>query len=160
MLKWYLVLTKLKSELRVKEYLWHRHGLESFFPVFPPRKHQSKTGIPLFSRYIFTHCNLNRDYQKIQYAPGVTHLVRFGETIVPVAEDVIVCLKARCDERDRILPRDFEVGQQVVVREGIFRGCEGIISEKRGKRRIQLLIQVAYQHSKIELDVDQVLEKR
>jgi len=156
MLRWYLILTKLKSEIRVKEILESRHNLETFFPVFPAKKSQSRTGIPLFSRYVFTRCNLDQDFAKIQYAPGVTQMVRFGSTIVHVSDAVFLCLRSRCDDNDRIIPQDLEVGQPVKIREGIFQGCEGIIQEKRGRRRIQLLIQVAFQESKVELDVDQV----
>lgn len=154
---WYLVTTKLKSERRVKENLLHSHQLETFFPVYPPRKKSSKTGLPLFPRYVFVHFDLQRDFQKVQYTPGVTRVVQFGETFIPVPDDVIACLRDRCDREDHILPPKLTQGQRVRVKEGVFEGCEGIIQEKRGNRRIQLLHQLAYGNTiKIEVDNSEV----
>jgi len=154
---WYLVTTKLKSERRVKDNLWGSHRLETFFPVYAPRKKTSKAGLPLFPRYVFVLFDLNQDFQKVQFTPGVTRVVQFGETFIPIPQDVIDCLKARCDEDDHILPPELVQGQRVRVKEGVFRGCEGIIQEKRGNRRIQLLHELAYgQTIKIELDNSEV----
>ncbi len=157
LLAWYLVTTKLKSESRVKENLEKNHDMEIFYPVFPPRKKSSQVGLPLFARYIFAKFDLERDFQKVQFAPGVTRVVCFGNTYIPVPEDVITCLKNRCDEEDRILPVELATGQRVRVKNGVFEGCEGIIREKRGNKRIQLLHQLAFGHSiKIEVDASEV----
>ena len=154
---WYLVTTKLKSEIRVKENLDRKYGLEAFFPVFPPRKRTSATGLPLFPRYVFVRFELERDLHKVQYAPGVSRVVVFGATHIPVPDDVIVCLKSRCDQMGHILPPDLATGQKVRVKQGVFEGCEGIIREKRGNRRIQLLLELAYGPPvKVEIDKSEV----
>lgn len=149
---WYLVGTKLKCELKVKQNLFHKYGLMSFFPVFPPKKAKSAIGLPLFPRYVFVRCDLERDFQKIQYTPGVTKMVCFGAVYPPIPDEVIHCLQARCDEHDQIMSLPvvkeevpvFEKGQVVRIKEGLFEGCQGIIQEKRGNRRVQLLLEMAY----------------
>ncbi len=149
---WYLVTTKLKSEIRVKDNLDRKYGLETFFPVYPPKKQKSRVGLPLFARYVFVLFDLEKDFQKIQYTPGVSRVVCFGNTFVPVPDEVIECLRNRCDEEDHILPPELVTGQKVRVKNGLFEGCEGIIQEKRGNRRIQLLLELAYGPSmKIEI---------
>ena len=154
---WYLVTTKLKNELRVKQNLYSQHRLESFFPVYPPKKKGSPVGLPLFARYIFVKCDIGHDHQKVKYTPGVTRIVAFGESIVPVPDEVIDCLKARCDAQDRVLPPSLAAGQKVRVTGGVFEGCEGIIREKRGARRIQLLHKLAFgQERKIEVGISDV----
>lgn len=157
MLGWYLVTTKLKSESRVKENLENNYDLQIFYPVFPPKKKSSPVGLPLFARYIFAKFDLELDFPKVQYAPGVTRVVSFGNTYISVPEDVISCLKNRCDEDGRILPTELTTGQRVRVKTGVFEGCEGIIREKRGNKRIQLLHQLAFGHAiKIEVEASEV----
>ena len=114
---WYLAITKLKSELRVKQNLWANHELTTFFPTFRPKKNASPIGLSLFPRYIFISCDLRRDFSKIQYTPGINRLVAFGDSHSPVSADVISCLKARCNDDDQIIHQEaeFEAGQQVRV---------------------------------------------
>jgi transcriptional antiterminator RfaH len=154
---WYLVTTKLKSELRVKQNLIANHGLATFFPVYPARKASSPVGLPLFPRYVFVQFDLERDYRKVQFTPGVSKIVAFGEAFVPVPTEVIDCLRQRCDTQDILLPPELLEGQKVRVRQGIFDGCVGIIREKRGHRRVQLLLEMAYGLSfKVEVDITEV----
>ena len=154
---WYLVTTKLKSEIRVKQNLLSKHGLETFFPVYPARKKTSAIGLPLFARYVFVNFDLAQDFHKVQYSPGVSRVVSFGNEFTPVPEDVITCLRNRCDALDVILPPELMTGQRVRVKKGIFEGCEGIIQEKRGNRRIQLLLDLAYGPAlKIEVATSEV----
>lgn len=156
MLDWYLVLTKLRSEQKVKETLLAQHDLQTFFPVLPRKGVRTVYTTPLFPRYVFVHCWLERDFQKIQFAPGVTRLVSFGSQFLPVPQDVVDCLRARCDPFDTVLPPALEAGRKVRVRRGVFKGCEGIIHEKRGHRRVQLLLELAFGLCKVELDEDLV----
>jgi len=154
---WYLVTTKLKSELRVKENLSLRHNLEVFFPHFPAKKASSPIGLPLFPRYVFVYCDRDRDFGNIQYTPGVSRIVMFGETVIPVPDEVIKYLKERCGVNDEILPANLNRGQKVRIKGGIFSGCEGIIREKRGNKRIQLLLELAYGNElKIEIGASDV----
>ncbi len=154
---WYLVTTKLKSELRVKQNLSANHGLETFFPVYPARKSSSPVGLPLFPRYVFVNFALERDFRKVQFTPGVSKVVAFGEAFIPVPSEVIDCLRQRCDVHDILLPPELLTGQKVRVRQGIFDGCIGIIREKRGQRRVQLLLEMAYGPSfKVEVDISEV----
>ena len=154
---WYLVTTKLKSEIRVKQNLDRKHGLETFFPTYPARKANSPIGLPLFARYVFVHFDVDEDLHKVQYSPGVSKVISFGPTFEPVPEEVILCLRDRCDPNDVILPPDLVQGQRVRVNKGIFEGCQGIIQEKRGNRRIQLLLEMAYGPAvKVELSSSEV----
>ncbi|CAM2007821.1 NGN domain-containing protein [Acanthopleuribacter pedis] len=154
MLGWYLITTKLKSEHRVKLNLERTHGITCFFPTYPAKKSNSPVGMPLFARYVFVHCDMEHSKHKVQFAPGVSRVVTFGDRFIPIPDAVIDCLKARCDAND-VLCDDPELvsGTRVRVKRGIFEGCEGIIREKRGNRRIQLLLELAYgKLVKIEID--------
>jgi len=154
---WYLVTTKLKAEIRVKDNLERNHGIETFFPHYAPRKRGSRTGLPVFARYVFVRCDPERDFRKIQYTPGVTRIVTFGDTVIPVPDEVVEALRIRCDENEQILPPELITGQKVRVRSGLFDGFEGIIKEKRGNKRIQLLLELAYgQELKVEVDASEV----
>lgn len=158
MLAWYLATTKLKSELRVKQNLEINHQLETFFPVYAAKKANSPIGLPLFPRYVFVRFDLERDFRKVQYTPGVSKIVIFGERHIPVPDDVITCLRSRCNTSDVLLPPELAEGQKVRVQRGIFDGCEGIIREKRGTRRVQLLLDLAYGPSvKVEVDTSEVV---
>jgi len=154
---WYLVTTKLKAEWRVQGNLLAKHELETFVPRYAKSKHNSASGLPLFARYVFVRCEPERDFPKIQFTPGVSKIVSFGGRAVPIPEDVILCLRQRCDENEEIKPPSLDAGQKVRVTKGIFDGCEGIIKEKRGNRRIQLLLELAYgKELKVELDTSEV----
>ena len=153
---WYLVTTKIKSEQRVQNNLLARHELETFVPRYPKSKTSSATGLPLFARYVFVRCDPERDFGKIQYTPGVSKIVMFGERATPVPEDVIACLYARCDENQEVKPPALDAGQKVRVKQGFFDGCEGIIREKHGNKRIQLLLKLVSSEWKVELDASEV----
>ena len=141
---WYLITTKLKSELKTKNNLMNYSGVETFFPVFPTRRKNSPIGLPLFPRYVFVYFNLQQDFTKVKFTPGVGKIVSFGATFIPIPDDVIHCLKSRCDKYDVLLEEDASEGKKVRVREGIFEGCQGIIKEKRGNLRVQLLLELAF----------------
>lgn len=154
MVGWYLITTKLKSELRVKLNLERTHQITCFFPTYPAKKSNSPVGMPLFARYVFVHCDMEQSKHKVQFAPGVSRVVTFGDRFTPVPDEVIACLKARCDGNDVLHdPNASEPGTRVRVKRGVFEGCEGIIREKRGARRIQLLLELAYGHV-IKTEVD------
>ena len=157
-LNWFLVTTKLKSELRVRENLQRNHQLETFFPHFAPKKVGSAIGLPLFARYVFVLCNPERDFRKIQYTPGVSRIVSFGEAVVPIPDEVVAGLKLRCGEDDQVLQQNnLAAGQKVRVKHGVFDGFEGIIKEKHGNKRIQLLLDLAYGNElKVEVDASEV----
>jgi transcriptional antiterminator RfaH len=154
---WYLLTTKLKSELRVKQNLLERLAIETFFPVFPAKTAGSPIGLPLFPRYVFAHFDLHQEFDKVQYSPGVSRLVSFGDIPKAVPDEVIACLRTRCDNNDVLVHTDLIKGQKVKVTTGVFEGCQGIISEKRGNNRIQLLMALAFGPPiKVELDLLEV----
>lgn len=152
---WYLVITKLKGEPRVKQNLEANHQLECFFPAYPPRKASSPVGLPLFPRYVFVRCEPERDFPKIQYTPGVSRIVTFGETVLPVPDDVVAALKERCNDFGELKPKPPPEGSRVRVRTGLFEGFEGIIKEKRGNRRVKLLLDLAYGQV-LDLDASEI----
>ena len=137
-----MVTTKLKSELKAKQNL-ELEGVESFFPTYRPKK-RGTAGAPLFPRYLFVRCDLERDFECVRFARGVSRFVSFGSQYIPLSEHIIVGLKASCNDQGVIERRGFEVGERVRVVKGAFAGCVGIIQETCEDRRIKLLLEIAY----------------
>lgn len=153
MKQWFLLTTKLKNERRVKMGLETKHQIPVYFPLYPGKKQ-----VALFPRYVFARFDLLQDIDKVRYAPGVGRIVSFGDDPTPVSEEIIACLRERCESGQDFVCPTLEAGQTVSITQGIFEGCQGIIDEKRGSNRVQLLLKVAFGRSlKVELNTKDVV---
>jgi len=155
---WYLIQTKSGQENTARINL-ERQGYKVYLPIAPVRRRRrGKTYLesgPMFPLYLFI--NLSEgidDWGPIRSTIGVARLVRFGQVPAQLPDRLIQALKSREDVNgvQIIMEREYESGDKIRIIEGPFEGYEAIIHSKSAKERTVILLKLAENHVKLELN--------
>lgn len=152
---WFVVQTKPRQEERAKEHLNLQGGCV-FLPMTPVSKN-SRQGLihqlsPLFPGYLFLHAEMNSPIlSKIRSTRGARGLLRFGETIMTVDENIITDLKRRCEQMEE--EPEFIAGQFVTMKSGPFKDYQGIFAETDGDKRAIIFINLLNQQQRLVVDI-------
>ena len=162
MKNWYLIHTKPKQESIAKDNLKKQNYLV-YLPMVIVRRKRRNRSIrvieTLFPRYLFINLDdATDDWSPIRSTIGVSSLVRFGVIPAKISEDLIATIKKRENEEGihELQAGDFEEGQKVRIAEGPFEGYEAIFKSKSGQERAVLLINIAQNLSRIQIDIDKI----
>jgi len=129
--------------IRAKEHL-ERQAVACLSPMVTLEKiirgKRAAINEPLFPNYLFIEFDPERIHTTtISATRGVSHFVRFGNLPVTIAAEVI-------DElRDHVYegvtdPQTPQVGDRVIITDGVFEGLEAIYTEPDGDARSMLLL--------------------
>lgn len=154
---WYCARTRPKHEHIAAASLERKLSLEVFHPRLRLEK-ATRRGVvrsvePLFPCYIFIRCDAEV-LQEVRYVPGISSLVRFGDR-VPVVPDEVVEELRQCFEmgepmevQEPLMP-----GSEVTVAEGAFMGSSGIVLKVLpARRRVQILLDFLGRTTVAEVD--------
>jgi transcriptional antiterminator RfaH len=155
---WYCARTKPKHEHLVAANLTRNLGLEVFNPRLKLER-STRRGVvrvveSLFPCYIFVRCDVEQKADEIRYVSGMSSLVRFGDKIAVVPEEVIGEL-AECFETDEPLPVEDQLnsGTEVTVAGGAFLGFNGVVLRVLpAKQRVQVLLDFLGRATVAEVD--------
>jgi transcriptional antiterminator RfaH len=144
---WYVLHTNPRQEMRVESNL-QAWGVEVYLPKIKERhlnQHNNKyTWLikPLFLRYLFARFRFNVYGPKIRYTRGVRQVVGFGETPLPIDDEIIELIRSRHDELGYIkLADEIRPGDEVVVKDGVFKGIHGIFERNMSNSdRVMILL--------------------
>ncbi len=141
--RWYACYTRARHEKRVDGYLT-RNGVESYLPMVP-RLRQWKdrkkwVNWPMFPSYVFARFTLGRMHD-ILVVPGVSTIVRTHGYPAPIPEEELQNLRRFADAAlaAGVCPDPVPLvaeGDWVRITDGAFRGVEGRVVERRGRRRV------------------------
>jgi transcription elongation factor/antiterminator RfaH len=163
--RWYTVETKPRCEDRVALWLQRR----ALAPVFLPRLESVRRlrdrnvhrVSPLFPSYLFVRISAeSRQWDAVRWTPGVKDIVRMAGVSVPIPDDAIEVLKARCQARGYIpweskLRRD----SQVRIIDGPFAGLQGILEQTvSGRERVRVLLTLMRTAASVEVDITNLEE--
>jgi transcriptional antiterminator RfaH len=148
---WYAIHTNPRQEIRVESNL-QAWGVETYLPKIK-ESHLNKYNNnriwmikPLFLRYLFARFRFNALGHKIRYTRGVRELVGFGETPLPIDDEIITLIRSRHDEFGYVkLEEEIFPGAEVVVKDGIFKGIHGIFERNIGNSERVLILLKAIQ---------------
>lgn len=168
MLRWYLVLTKPRSEAKAKDHL-ERQGYGVFFPrlrelVFS-RGRRVERIVPLFPRYLFSRLNVSsQPLAPIRSSVGVSEVVRFGRDYAVVPDAVVEDLMRRAEPDTGLhvlrRPRAFEPGVSVQVVGGAFDGLDGIFDRDCGEERVLVFLRFLGREVSVRVPVAHVVPQR
>ncbi len=145
MLNWHLVYTKPRNE-DVVSYRFNDAAMEVFNPKIRERRvirRKLQTIItPLFPCYIFVKFDMEENYRLVKYTRGVRRIVGCGNAPQAVPEDIISSIKERMEEGViNLSPVEFKAGEDVVVKDGPFRGLQAIFErEMKETERVSILL--------------------
>lgn len=144
MLKWIAVRSKPRSEKIASNELTKK-GIETFLPIIKKRRQWSDrkkwVEFPLFSGYLFARIEL-KDSIYVLNTHGVNTIVKFGDKVVTIDDDVVNSIKLAFEGEYDLLPmKYFTVGDQVKVIGGPMEGAIGIVETKH-KKNNRLVIKI------------------
>ncbi|MGE9266774.1 MAG: transcription termination/antitermination protein NusG [Verrucomicrobiales bacterium] len=167
---WYAVRTQLKREKLAALKLRELEGVEVFHPRIRYRKATRRGPVwwvePLFPSYLLVKFQLVEQGRLVGYAPGVSHVLKFGTVSPSVPDKLVEELRAEWrssaeDDGEEIqVERLVEVGDQVEVARGAFQGIEGqVVRVKAAAQRVEMLLEFLGEERAVEIDLlDLILE--
>lgn len=150
MKNWFCTQTKSKLEHMVDSNL-KRLGYETYCPriLVDRRRGISKETEILFPNYIFVRLSPGEDnFRPVMKCHGVVAMVRFGLWFATIPDSLIDEMKEKENQDGfHILPKiDYEVGDEVRIKTGLFQGYSAIVSAKK-QERIVIFLDVANQRN-------------
>lgn len=166
-LEWLVVRTKPRQERVAISHLSHRN-VEGYCPLYlEPKWNRKKAQIPvpLFTSYIFVHCDPELQLNAVSFCPGVAHPLRFDRRPATVEQEVIDELRRREAAYGAVVPPEIEIGiklgNKVMIMAGPLTGMEGIFrGYLRGRERANVLVEFLRQKSLVEVGTEDLAAVR
>lgn len=116
-------------------------GFKYYLPKITTKKINSnpKENI-LFPGYIFIYSDLNK-FSSIEYTKGIKGIIKFGKNIAYLTDTEIKSIKV-IEEQARLKPiaHKIEIGQEVIIKNGSFKGNIVKIFSLPSKDRVNVLL--------------------
>ncbi len=169
--RWFVIRTHHHQEVRVEQNL--RLGrIETFLPRIPPprsaRAHGDGHVTPLFPQYVFARFNPATSLHDVTFTRGVYHVLRFGDTLASVDDEVIQFFRSRMDAHGFIrIGEPLQPGELVAIQSGPFRAFVGVVERHlSNKERVIVLLTTVQADMHVEVSthclarVDRVAVRR
>ena len=161
-LRWYLVQCK-PNATQIAVHNLENQSFGTFLPLQEITKRKGKIFQrqirPLFPGYLFVQIDPDQGpWRQVNSTRGVARLVRLGAEPSVVPNEIVEALMARCDKQS-ILRQTSETqssqlhaGDQAEVKQGAFSGFIATISDIEPNNRINILIEIMGQTTKVAID--------
>jgi len=161
--EWHCIRTHLKHEHIAEAHLRQMPGVEVFNPrlslIRSTRRGRRSFTESLFPNYLFARFVQESMLEKIQYTPAVKAVLRFGNEVPTIPDNVIEDLRRDLAEIGSKVFTDAPAeGDEVEIATGAFVGTKALVaSVLPGKQRIRILLDVMGRSVPAELSLDFVL---
>jgi transcriptional antiterminator RfaH len=161
---WFLLQTKSRQESRAVENL-ERQGVDSFCPMVRVEKVSRGTRVVkqevLFPGYLFVNFNQTSvSATTVRSTRGVSHFVTCAGSPVMVPDTLIDQLQKRTDINNQEIVSNLpQLGDQLEVIDGPFRGLNAVFTEIDGNQRAVVLINLLNQQVKASLPFSSLSNK-
>ena len=160
---WYVLRTQLKRERLAAMNLRRLEGVEVFLPRLKYQKTTRRGRVwwiePLFPGYLLAKFSLPEMGRVVTYSAGVSRMISFGDKVPEVPEEFVENLKtevAKVESGDDeiVVNWKVDVGDDVEIAEGPFKGMEGQVVEVRpGTERVSLLLEFLGEQQAVEVSL-------
>ena len=162
-MNWYAVFTKPRQERIAQENL-ERQSFEAYLPLMQvSRRRRGKwveTVEPMFSRYIFIRLDPGTtNVASVRSTRGVTGLVQYGNTLVPVPESFISVLLQTADAETGVHTPESNLlreGDTVVLTDGPLANLRGIFKAADGNARAIIMLQLLGTETEVTVPANQI----
>jgi transcription antitermination factor NusG len=156
--RWYAIQTRSWCEKRVRDQLT-AHGIVTFLPLWQKQSRWAdrvkRLELPLFRGYLFGYFAFQQKGEVLKLV-GVTRLVSFNGTPVPIPEEQIAAVRTLVAHHLRYDPHPYLVeGIQVRVTHGPLAGLVGILVTQKSSGR--LIIRIDLIQRAVAIDVDRTV---
>ena len=161
--EWYCLRTKPRNERITSNMLKVETGIEVFCPFvrFERARRSGKLWVTeaMFPGYVFARFRYVSQNRHVRAGRGVVKIVTFGDIPARVAPEIIGELRnAVQDQETIVIQPGIEVGEEVNVISGPFRGLRAIVSRVMPAReRVAVLLEVLGMEREVEVAFDTVI---
>jgi len=161
--KWYCLKTRPRQERTAKRSLLGEVGVEVFCPLLKferaRRSGRARVTEAMFPGYLFARFDYPELHRLIATTNGVSTIVGFGGIPAVVPDGVIGELKASVTDEETVeIPSAVEIGEEVQVVEGPFRGIRAVVTRVMPAReRVTVLLELLGMEREIEVPGNAVL---
>ena len=160
---WYCLRTHSRHEHIASDWIQRFLGIETYAPRIRFRRARP-SGLAwfieaLFPNYLFAKFDLAACIPKVEAAPGIRRVVRFGRQCPTIPEEVIQALRASIGaEAVRVIDEQFVPGESVEVAGGAFHGLEAVVTRVMpGRQRVGVLLDFLGRQTLVEISAAQVV---
>jgi transcription antitermination factor NusG len=152
---WFVIRVKSRHEKAVASNLQAR-DFASFTPLYTTRHQwtdrQKTLQLPLFPGYVFCQFGAGSLYSVME-TPGVTDIVKFGDSLAPVDTEEIEALQKLVQSGCRAEPSPYiELGQAVSIVAGPLAGLMGTVVQLKSGLRLVLSVTLLRRSVQVEID--------
>jgi transcription antitermination factor NusG len=154
--KWYILVTRSRFEKKCDRVL-SLNGFETYLPLSKELKLWSdrKKWVekPLFSGYIFVKFSSQERFN-VLHSDGIARIVQFEQVDYCIDEKLIEGIKDYLSSNSKpilVEMLDLEIGEEVLIKNGPFKGLKGTLTQIKGKTRVLVAIMAIGHAFAIEL---------
>jgi len=157
---WYCVLSQPRHEHIATANLRRNHELEVVNPRIRFKRPTVRGPIwvteSLFPNYLFARFHLKSTLETVKHTGGVASVVHFGHFWPIIPNETISELRTLIGEEEvRVIERMLEVGDEVEVAEGAFRGFQGVVTRLMPAReRVAVLLEFLGRQTLVEVTME------
>jgi transcription antitermination factor NusG len=153
--RWYALQIRSRWEVNTAELLRGK-GLETLLPTYTTKRKWSDrlkvVESPLFPGYVFCRFDVH-DRLPVLITPGVISVVGRGKTPVAIDDSEILSIQAAIESGIRMEPWPYvEVGERVRIKDDVFDGMEGILTNFKGSNRVVISVTLLRRSVALEID--------
>ena len=154
---WHVIMTKPQKE----SFALKKLSEQGFTVYCPLRQHEKMVRhkrvvkhLPLFPRYLFIQQDecFSQQQHVIRSTPGVSQLIKHGEIIIPVHDEVIDSIRSLEQSHQGVTERYFIKDEPVRILAGIYMDLEAIYLHDDGEQRAILLVQLLQTNATLAVD--------
>lgn len=141
---WYIAYTSSRFEKKINSQL-SSLNISSYLPLHTVLRQWSdrkqKVEMPLFPNYIFVNIT-ERDKYTVLNIPGVRRFITFEGKPATVSETIISTIRKVLHHAPDVTEELMvEKGERVKVVYGPFSGMEGVVVDRKGKKRLAIMLE-------------------
>jgi transcription antitermination factor NusG len=154
-LRWFALQIRSRWEGTTAELLRGK-GLETLLPTYTTKRKWSDrlkvVESPLFPGYVFCRFDVHNRLP-VLITPGVISVVGRGKTPIAVDDTEILSIQVAIECGIQMEPWPYaEIGERVRIKDDVFDGMEGILTNFKGSRRVVISVTLLRRSVALEID--------
>jgi len=154
--RWHILVTRSRFEKKC-DCLLSLNGYETYLPLLKELKQWSdrKKWVekPLFPGYLFVKFSSQERFNII-HTDGVARIVQFEQVDYCIEEKLIDGIKTYLNNDSKpilINTLNIEIGEEILIKNGPFKGLKGTLTQIKGKTRVLIAIMAIGQAFVVEI---------
>jgi transcription antitermination factor NusG len=151
-MKYWLVATYKINEINRAEINLKNQGFDYYLPKIVTKKYNSNPKEEaMFPGYIFINTDIDKCLS-VSYTKGIKSIIKFGEKISYIANEEIKSI-SRVEKSSRLEPlvEKIEIGQEVNIKNGSFKGNVAKICSLPSNKRVGILLHILGSSRRIDI---------